>query len=145
MNSASFFYICTMRKVLSVLCLCALAFAAEPTDLDSLFRGKEYKPVLNASLRDSSANESAVPGKASAKESKSDGYYMLQFESVADFDAAQRRRAQLSASTGYAVQVVFDAPFYKLRGGGWANKKTAEDKARELSAYNIAAFVVKVK
>ncbi len=122
-----------------------MAFAAEPTDLDSLFRGKEYKPVLNASLRDSSARESAVPGKASAKESKSDGYYMLQFESVADFDAAQRRRAQLSASTGYAVQVVFDAPFYKLRGGGWGNKKAAEDKARELSAYNIAAFVVKVK
>ena len=145
MNSVPFFYICTMRKVLSVLCLCAMAFAAEPTDLDSLFRGKEYKPVLNASLRDSSASESAVPGKASAKESKSDGYYMLQFESVADFDAAQRRRAQLSASTGYAVQVVFDAPFHKLRGGGWANKKTAEDKARELSAYNIAAFVVKVK
>ena len=135
-----------MRKILAVICFCALAFAAEPTDLDSLFRGKEYKPALSASLRDSSAaRESAVPGKSSAKESKSDGYYMLQFESVADFDAAQRRRAQLSASTGYAVQVVFDAPFYKLRGGGWGSKKAAEDKARELSAYNIAAFVVKVK
>ncbi|MBR6317662.1 MAG: SPOR domain-containing protein, partial [Fibrobacter sp.] len=118
----------------------------EPTDLDSLFRGKEYKPVLSASLRDSATNEaSAVPGKATAKASKSDGYYMLQFESVADFDAAQRRRAQISASTGYAIQVVFDAPFYKLRGGGWVNKKAAEDKARELSAYNITAFVVKVK
>ena len=90
-------------------------------------------------------NETAVPGKSSAKASKSDGYYMLQFESVADFDAAQRRRAQISASTGYAIQVVFDAPFYKLRGGGWTTKKAAEDKARELSAYNITAFVVKVK
>lgn len=132
-----------MRKILAVICFCALAFAAEPTDLDTLFRGKEYKPVLSASLRDSSKSE-ALP-KAAAKASKSDGYYMLQFESVADFDAAQRRRAQLSASTGYAVQVVFDAPFYKLRGGGWSNKKAAEDKARELSAYNITAFVVKVK
>jgi cell division protein FtsN len=139
-----------MRKILAALSLCAGAFvssfAAEPTDLDSLFRGKEYKPVLSASLRDSATSEaSAVPGKAAAKSSKSDGYYMLQFESVADFDAAQRRRAQISASTGYAIQVVFDAPFYKLRGGGWANKKAAEDKARELSAYNITAFVVKVK
>ena len=133
-----------MRKILAVICFCALAFAAEPTDLDTLFRGREYKPALSASLRDSVKNESAVP-KAAAKSSKSDGYYMLQFESVADFDAAQRRRAQLSASTGYAVQVVFDAPFYKLRGGGWGNKKAAEDKARELSAYNITAFVVKVK
>ena len=66
-------------------------------------------------------------------------------EAVGDFDAAQRRRAELSASTGYAIQVVFDAPFYKLRGGGWTTKKAAEDKARELSAYNINAFVVKVK
>ena len=132
-----------MRKILFALCLCAVAYAAEPTDLDTLFSGKEYKPVLSASLRDSSKNE-AVP-KAAAKASKSDGYYMLQFESVADFDAAQRRRAQLSASTGYSIQVVFDAPFYKLRGGGWGSKKAAEDKARELSAYNITAFVVKVK
>ena len=132
-----------MRKILFALCLCAVAYAAEPTDLDTLFRGMEYNPVLSASLRDSSKNE-AVP-KAAAKASKSDGYYMLQFESVADFDAAQRRRAQLSASTGYSIQVVFDAPFYKLRGGGWGSKKAAEDKARELSAYNITAFVVKVK
>ena len=132
-----------MRKILFALCLCAVAYAAEPTDLDTLFRGKEYKPVLSASLRDSSKNE-AVP-KAAAKASKSDGYYMLQFESVADFDAAQRRRAQISAATGYNINVVFDAPFYKLRGGGWGSKKAAEDKARELSAYNITAFVVKVK
>lgn len=138
-----------MRKFLAVMSLSAAAVvtsnASEPTDLDSLFRGKEYKPVLSASLRDSSTSESAVQGKASAKAAKSDGYYMLQFESVADFDAAQRRRAQISASTGYAIQVVFDAPFYKLRGGGWGSKKAAEDKARELSAYNITAFVVKVK
>jgi len=131
------------------MCAAAIAtsYAANPTDMDSLFRGKEYKPVLSASLRDSAASASAVPNKAAAnaKSSKSDGYYMLQFESVADFDAAQRRRAQISASTGYAIQVVFDAPFYKLRGGGWTSKKAAEDKAREFSAYNITAFVVKVK
>ncbi|WP_298771103.1 SPOR domain-containing protein [uncultured Fibrobacter sp.] len=134
-----------MRRLFAVLFCSAVAFAAEPTDIDSLFRGKEYKPVLSASLRDTSAKESAVPGKAAAKSSKSDGYYMLQFEAVADFDAAQRRRAQIAASTGYAIQVVFDTPFYKLRGGGWTSKKAAEDKARELSAYNINAFVVKVK
>lgn len=137
-----------MRKILSIAFIasaCSLLCAAEqPTDLDSLFSGKEYKPVLSASLRDSAA-QSTAPSKANAKSSKSDGYYMLQFEAVADFDAAQRRRAQISASTGYAIQVVFDTPFYKLRGGGWTTKKAAEDKARELSAYNINAFVVKIK
>ncbi|MCF0225667.1 MAG: SPOR domain-containing protein [Fibrobacter sp.] len=119
--------------------------ADQPTDIDSLFRGKEYKPVLNSSLRDTTAGNTMVPAKTAAKSGKSDGYYVLQFEAVADFDAAQRRRAQIAASTGYAIQVVFDTPFYKLRGGGWTSKKAAEDKARELSAYNINAFVVKVK
>ena len=136
-----------MLKILTVACvLCGAAMAADqPTDIDSLFRGKEYKPVLNSSLRDTTAGNTMVPAKTAAKSGKSDGYYVLQFEAVADFDAAQRRRAQIAASTGYAIQVVFDTPFYKLRGGGWTSKKAAEDKARELSAYNINAFVVKVK
>lgn len=131
---------------LTVAAACVMGWAADqPTDLDSLFRGKEYKPVLDASLRDTSSSQAGVSSKAAAKSGKSDGYYVLQFEAVADFDAAQRRRAQISASTGYAIQVVFDTPFYKLRGGGWTSKKAAEDKARELSAYNINAFVVKLK
>ena len=137
-----------MRKIaISLLAsaLLTLVWAGEPTDIDSLFRGKEYKPELSPSLSDTT-NVSSLPAKTKeGKESKGNGYYVLQFEAVGDFDAAERRRAQISASTGYNIQVVFDAPFYKLRGGGWGSKKTAEDKARELSAYNINAFVVKVK
>lgn len=121
----------------------SIAWAAGPTDMDSLFQGKEYKPELNSSLRDTTTNQSIA--SRTKKDSKSDGLYMLQFEAVADFDAAQRRRAQLAASTGYTISVVFDTPFYKLRGGGWSSKKAAEDKARELSAYNINAFVVKIR
>ena len=79
------------------------------------------------------------------KKAKGKSWYVLQFEALADFDAAQRRRDQLVASTGYSIQVVFDTPFYKLRAGGWSTKAEAEDKARELSAYNISAFVVKVR
>ena len=134
-----------MRNLDIALLLCALcAWAAQPTDLDSLFRGNEYKPQLSSSLRDTTKMNN-VPVKTSGKNEKSDGYYVLQFEAVGDFDAAQRRRAQIAASTGFAIQVVFDTPFYKLRGGGWTSRKAAEDKARELSAYNINAFVVKIK
>ena len=127
--------------------LAAIAWAGEPTDIDSLFRGKEYKPVLSSSLRDTTNVSSSIPGKAKdGKDAKGgNGYYVLQFEAVGDFDAAQRRRAQISAATGYNIQVVFDAPFYKLRGGGWTTKKAADDKARELSVYNINALVVKLK
>ena len=125
-----------MRKIaisLFASALLTLVWAGEPTDIDSLFRGKEYKPELSPSLRDTT-NVSSLPAKAKdGKESKGNGYYVLQFEAVGDFDAAQRRKAQLSASTGYTIQVVFDPPFYKLRGGGWTKRKVAEDKARELS------------
>jgi cell division protein FtsN len=132
--------------VLMVALAFGVAFAGDPTDMDSLFRGNEYTPELNASLREASAAQGpAVPTKNSADKKASNELYVLQFEAVGDFDAAQRRRAELSASTGYAIQVVFDAPFYKLRAGGWSSKKAADDKARELSAYNISAFVVKVR
>ena len=137
-----------MRKIaisLFASALLTLVWAGEPTDIDSLFRGKEYKPELSPSLRDTT-NVSSLPAKAKdGKESKGNGYYVLQFEAVGDLDAAERRRAQIAASTGYNIQVVFDAPFYKLRGGGWTSKKAADDKARELSAYNINALVVKLR
>ena len=138
-----------MQKIASSLFICllaaALSWAGDPTDIDSLFRGKEYKPELSSALRDTTDISAIAVSKGSAKESKGNGYYVLQFEAVGDFDAAQRRKAQISASTGYNIQVVFDAPFYKLRGGGWTSKKAAEDMARELSIYNINALVIKLK
>ena len=137
-----------MRKIaisLFASALLTLVWAGEPTDIDSLFRGKEYKPELSPSLRDTT-NVSSLPAKAKdGKESKGNGYFVLQLEAVGGFDAAESRRAQIAASTGYNIQVVFDAPFYKLRGGGWTSKKAADDKARELSAYNINALVVKLR
>lgn len=127
----------------------AMAWAGNPTDLDSLFQDQEYKPEISASLRDTTSGNSiaaAAPTPAAGKkDSKNEGFYVLQFEAVADFDAAQRRKAQLAASSGYTIDVIFEAPFYKLRGGGWSSKKAAEDKARELSSYNVNAFVVKIR
>lgn len=132
-----------MKYIAAFLFSMSLVWAGAPTDLDSLFQGREYKPVLSSSLRDTTSGQNL--SSKSKKDGKSEGLFVLQFEAVADFDAAQRRKAELSASTGYTIQVVFDTPFYKLRGGGWSSKKVAEDKARELSAYNINAFVVKVR
>lgn len=144
-KGAFFCYICSMPKfIIATLFLALSVFADGATDLDSLFRGNEYKPVLHDSLRTKKAAETEKPAPTS-KQAKSNSWFVLQFEALADFDAAQRRRDQLSASTGYAINVVFDTPFYKLRAGGWSSKSEAEDKARELAAYNISAFVVKIK
>jgi len=85
----------------------------------------------------------ASNAKTTAKEA--DGAFTLQFDAIANFDAAQARRVRLQSQTGYEIQMIFDAPFYKLRGGHFKKKAEAEDKARELALYNISAFVVKVK
>jgi len=126
----------------SVLPLLVFANNESPTDIDSLFRGKEYQfPPLDSSYR-TNYNDVSVE-KSSGKEQET--IYVLQFDAVANFDAAQARRAKLQVQTGYDIQMVFDAPFYKLRGGYFKKKTEAEDKARELSLYNISAFAVKIK
>jgi len=122
----------------------ALADGEAPTDIDSLFRGKEFQlPPLDSSYRTKYGEVPVSQAKNSREEQ--DGAYTLQFDAVANFDAAQIRRAKLQAQTGYEIQMLFDAPFYKLRAGFFKKKSEAEDKARELSLYNISAFVVKIK
>jgi len=141
-----------MRKIAKLTAVAAffmplaLAFAENeaPTDIDSLFRGKEFQlPHLDSSYR---GNYSEVPHHAKNHGKEQDVVaYTLQFDAVANFDVAQTRRAKLQAQTGYDIQMIFDAPFYKLRGGYFKKKSEAEDKARELSLYNISAFAVKLK
>ncbi|MCL2206886.1 MAG: SPOR domain-containing protein [Fibromonadales bacterium] len=134
-----------MKKIAKIaMFFASMAFATSetPTDIDSLFRGKEFQlPKLDSTYRTNYTE--FAPAKSSAKEQ--DGSFTLQFDAIANFDAAQARRARLQSQTGYDIQMIFDAPFYKLRGGHFKKKSDAEDKARELSLYNISAFVVKSK
>lgn len=129
----------------AIACIFAItASAGQPTDIDTLLRGREYKlPALDASLRN--GNDPARLAQSGTKATASEGLWVLQFDAVADFDMAQKRRGDLAARTGLAISMVFDAPFYKLRGGGWSTKAAAEDQARVFSTQDIQAFVVKAK
>jgi len=138
-----------MRKVAKLLGTSALlalslsifAHSGTSTDLDSIFRNNEFKlPALDSSYH-VNYNESTQNLASQGKEEA----YTLQFDAVANFDVAQARRAKLRIQTGYGIQMIFDAPFYKLRGGYFKKKSEAEDKARELSLYNISAFPVKLR
>jgi hypothetical protein len=134
-----------MRKIAkftaAVAFFAVFANSENPTDIDSLFIGKEFQlPPLDSSCR--TDYRIISPKKNSDNEQ---GTYTLQFDAIADFDAAQISRAKLKAQTGYDIQMTFDAPFYKLRGGLFKNKLDADDKAREFSINNISAFAVKVK
>jgi len=133
-----------MEKIAKLIAVVAVfAYSENPTDIDSLFAGREFQlPYLDSSYRvDYNIGSLA---KGSGKE-QDDVVYTLQFDAVADFDVAQARRAKLRNQTGYDIQMIFDAPFYKLRGGGFKSKLDADEKARELSIYNISAFPVKIR
>jgi len=135
-----------MEKIAKLIVVAAVFASGEipPTDIDSLFMGKEFQlPTLDSSYRVDYNTVSMAKG--SGKEQDDSYAYTLQFDAVADFDVAQARRAKLRNQTGYEIHMIFDAPFYKLRGGGFKSKLDADDKARELSIYNISAFAVKIR
>lgn len=123
------------------VCMSGIAFSAGPTDLDSLFKGHEYQLVLNDSLRsDSDGTRWSAASNKNGME-----LYTLQFDAIADFDEAQRRRDELSAATGLTIRLQFDAPFYKLQGGNWPSRAAAEDKSHELAGLGVNSLIVKVK
>ena len=118
---------------------------AQPTTVDSLLQGKEYKLApLDSSYRSKSNTVKVAKSDSQTAAAGKTTEYSLQFDAIADFDAAQARRVDLQRRTGYAIQLVFDSPFYKLRAGSWSKKEDAEDQARLLGEVNVQAFVVKV-
>jgi len=132
-----------MEKIAKLIVVAAIfAYGENLTDIDSLFAGREFQlPHLDSSYR----IDYNIVSMAKSSSKEQDEAYTLQFDAVADFDVAQARRAKLRTQTGYDIQMIFDAPFYKLRGGGFKSKLDADDKAREFSIYNISAFPVKVR
>jgi hypothetical protein len=113
-----------------------------PTVIDTIMKGIEYEPVINPALRSVKGEFEHLKVEGTEK---GEGLYTLQFAAVADFDAAQQKRAEYQRRTGYGIHLVFDAPFYKLRAGQWTKKADAEDKVAELSQYNISALIVKLR
>ena len=114
--------------------------AAQETAVDSLVAGKAWKVAKIDSSLIRKPEEAAEEGKKSAE------LYALQFETVGDFDAAQKRRWALAARTGYGLYLVFDSPFYKIRGGSFPTKEKAEQAVRDLQdASGVTALVIRVR
>ena len=113
---------------------------APETAVDSLVAGKAWKVAKIDSSLIQKPEEAAEEGKKSAE------LYALQFETVGDFDAAQKRRWALAARTGYGLYLVFDSPFYKIRGGSFPTKEKAEQAVRDLQdASGVTALVIRVR
>ena len=114
----------------------------EPGELDRLL---DAKPIALAAVKPASQAVSGGSGAAKAPEStsKGKGSFRIQVGAESDVDAAQEKKQEYEKILGGNVDVVFDAPYYKLRWGYFDSKQEAEDKLLELSDLKIQMFVVK--
>ncbi len=135
----------------------------KPSDLDKML---DEKPITLAAVKNSSsANSGAMasngmngsnnssaglngngisestPSNASSSSGK--GKFHIQIGAESDMDAAQVKKANFEKQLGSNVNMVFDAPYYKLQWGNFNSKQDAEDKLLELSDLKIQGFVVK--
>lgn len=131
--------------LLAAVCFAFSSAFAQYTVVDSILYGKEYKlPPLDSTYRTKATIAKTTKSEAQSPVAGKVTEYSLQFDAIADFDAAQARRVDLQRRTGFAIQLVFDSPFYKLRAGSWSKKEDAEDQARQLAEVNVQAFVVRI-
>jgi hypothetical protein len=115
----------------------------EPGELDKML---DAKPIALAVVKPASQGSQAGAGaspKVSEQPAKGKGNFRIQVGAESDVDAAQAKKQEYEKLLGGTVDVVFDAPYYKLRWGFFDSKQDAEDKILELSDHKIQGFVVK--
>jgi hypothetical protein len=94
----------------------------------------EVKPATPAGISEKSTE---------AKSEFTGGPWRIQVGTLSDLESAQIRKHQLDAKLGSPVDMTFDAPYYKLRWGGFATKQEAEDKLLEMSDIFHEAFIIR--
>lgn len=112
----------------------------EPGELDRLV---DAKPIALPAVKQAAVPGAAGPVKAAPEASQGKGRFRIQVGAENDIDAAQAKKLEYERKLGGNVDVVFDAPYYKLRWGFFETKQDADDKILEIAEYNIQGFVVK--
>ena len=109
----------------------------EPGELDKML---DAKPLPLPALKSASPGfEPLPPGKTNAGR----GNFRVQLGAEADIESAQAKKSEYERTLGGVIDVVFDAPYYKLRWGYFGTKQEAQDKILELTELNIQGFVIK--
>lgn len=111
----------------------------EPSGLDSLL---DARPIRLAAVKPVGL-AGVSPSHEAPEASAGRGRFRVQVGAENDFDAAQAKKREFERKLGGTVDVVFDAPYYKLRWGFFETKQEAQDKILELTEMNIQGFVVK--
>ena len=112
-----------------------------PNDLDRMLDANPLESkTMDAHVRPapgstSSANENAAnTGK---------GHYHIQIAAETDFDIAQAKQQEYEKKLSGGVDMIFDAPYYKLRWGSFDTRQEAEDRLLDISDLKVQGFVVK--
>ena len=103
----------------------------------------DAKPMTLAAVRPASQGPAATSAPKTPEPAKGKGNFRIQIGAESDVDAAQAKKAEYEKKLGGSVDMVFDAPYYKLRWGYFDSKQDAEDKILEISDLKIQGFVVK--
>ena len=111
----------------------------EPAELDKLL---DAKPIALAVVKTTQSGGMETPA-ASKSASQGKGRFRIQISAESDVDAAQAKKRDYERQLGGSVDVVFDAPYYKLRWGFFETKQEAEDKLLEISDQVSQGFVIK--
>lgn len=120
-----------------------LGFGKE-TEVDKALEGHEFFVTDIQSAKKKGSVE-IVSASKQTKSTKNKHLYTLQFATVGNFDAAQKRKYELMEKYGLSLVLKFDPPFYKLQGGHYSDKQAAEDRAADLRDSGISAFIVKLR
>jgi hypothetical protein len=112
----------------------------EPGELDRLV---DAKPLPFPAVKTAAQPGTATPARVAPEATTGKGRFRIQVGAENDIDAAQAKKRELERTLGGTVDVVFDAPYYKLRWGYFETKQDADDKILEISEFKIQGFVVK--
>ena len=139
-----------------VLFCCAIsAFGAEapnsdrhfsqPAAVDSLLEAHPIAlPVVKpADLQNALSPVPQPVNKDTAVSPANGAVFHIQVDALSDLDAAQARKAVLEQTLGEKIEVIFDAPYYKLRLGNFTTKQEADERLLELVEKNIPGFIVR--
>ncbi len=116
-----------------------------PTELDRLLDAHPLAlPTVKPATAPAPDTTVAKPpdGEKPAKEG-TETVFQIQVDALSDIDAAQARKAVLEAKLEVRIDMIFDAPYYKLRFGSFATRREAEDKLVELAGKNLQGFIVR--
>jgi hypothetical protein len=112
-----------------------------PGDLDRMLDANPLGLKATNQAARVTRDKASVPGDEAANPGK--GRFHIQISAETDFDAAQEKKKEYEKKLGSEVDVVFDAPYYKLRWGSFETRQAAEDRLLDISDLKVQGFVIK--